>query len=1259
MKTRVFKKTISILCVLSLLMSVCVVSLTGTASAASREFTFNNAGKVFKEDLELGDPLPTPEAAVAGAEFLGWYDSKFETKFETAGTTLSLYAKYTQHIFTFDDEKGYFNPNGNFGVSGTLGGGYSIAADPADASNKVLKYNAVKGSRQNFALASYNGLDGDGLKLAAGKYVVSFKYKVTGAASGTFADFWLSKSAGIGASGNKAGSGCGYMNFSTSTNTWADMTLTLNINEATVKDNPYLLFTFYTDASGCVFYMDDLVIAPISDVGAEYTLYDKGEVTTVTAQPGSAVPEKFSGSFLGWYDTTLTTKYDKMPVLARELVAVYDGTSLNFEKNGVYDPNKKIGTVDSFKLVADPTNESNHALYASFKNSSATKNFAPAMVEGFSKGLTLKDGQVYTLKFDYIAKDVNDAGIVVQIRNSTDAGIGGVGGKSDSMAEFTVSEGSDVWTSYEVQFTYKAASDKPNLIICAQDGKGRVNKASECTALFYMDNLTIAPYVPKTEVEDFVMDFENNFKWSVPEANKYTESDGNGYVNRGEIVNADDNNVFRMKHFRKKNGYIYFTVNDGKTQFEVTKGGIYTLQFDYKVEHSETSTKIGALLAKPTAASTGFSFTDLGVIDQFEYRDDADWYTATITFVVSPADVTDGKTSIGIYLKNSTGVPLEYATSVLFDNIVVKTYSTTGEDVLVMFDSKGGSECAPILFDAESPIGALPAPTRYGYDFAGWKYDVTENGVTTTYDVEEGDSYTCGIVNAYAAWNLSDGAVEFNFRTNVEDYDKTVGTRVSFPGGHIDMPADPECVGQTFDGWYYDRAFTKPVDPDSAASESSTIFAKWISHGQKIIFDNYPESITKSADKFSDRYSIVEKDGMTVLHHNPQDGTNKGDSAEARAQLYTDNNQYIRVYDGMRYTVTFKYKIENYKTAGNFSVFISSAGNTWSAYRKQTGSFNYTTNTDGWVTGTITFVATRADASTVNDNYLSICVTGQSDAYVEDIVIDCDDNEMNIYGSAIRFNTNGGKALAAISGDPGDAIVLPTPVRSGYKFLGWYSDIELTTPFTDKVFGEEPIMVYAKWQLGKYVEGFEDYPASVRQLGVSGGHTFYNDTVAGFDASNVHSGKTSLFRNGTSAGVKTFTLMRSADLALSVGSTYTLTFFVKPTSIGNDAGTISLAEMKTFTGINNATAKDVIVKVSDLKEGEWQQITYTFTATSEFYAIQTSDGNNMYFDDITMTLYGYTGGSTGDTSVSPLLILAIVIMSAGALIVTGKKVFDK
>jgi len=41
-----------------------------------------------------------------------------------------------------------------------------------------------------------------------------------------------------------------------------------------------------------------------------------------------------------------------------------------------------------------------------------------------------------------------------------------------------------------------------------------------------------------------------------------------------------------------------------------------------------------------------------------------------------------------------------------------------------------------------------------------------------------------------------------------------------------------------------------------------------------------------------------------------------------------------------------------------------------------------------------------------------------------------------------------------------------------------------------------------------------------------------------------------------------------------------------------------------------------------------------------------------------VTLHGYTGSSTGDSSVSPLVILMMVVLAAGALTVTGKKIFD-
>ena len=73
MKTRAFKKALSILCVLSMLLSVCVVCFAGTASAATT-YTFNNSGKVYTADLESGAALEAPEAPVDHVEFLGWYD---------------------------------------------------------------------------------------------------------------------------------------------------------------------------------------------------------------------------------------------------------------------------------------------------------------------------------------------------------------------------------------------------------------------------------------------------------------------------------------------------------------------------------------------------------------------------------------------------------------------------------------------------------------------------------------------------------------------------------------------------------------------------------------------------------------------------------------------------------------------------------------------------------------------------------------------------------------------------------------------------------------------------------------------------------------------------------------------------------------------------------------------------------------------------------------------------------------------------------
>lgn len=985
------------------------------------------------------------------------------------------------------------------------------------------------------------------------------------------------------------------------------------------------------------------LVGTASAAEKEYTLNDKGVVTTDNAEPGSALPTVAASNFLGWYDKTLTTKYDVYPESVTELFAKYDGVTADID-SGIFTPNTASDC--ALSVVDDPDKAGNKVLRLS--KSLGNLHFAPLGAPGAEEGLKLTIGKTYDLTFRYKIVDLTGTACF-SVRGSAKGNIGTIGGKSGVFAQLNFTENTDGWQTASMTFTFNAPETSPYFTFYAQNEAG--------TATIYIDDVVIKPFSVQLVAEDYAMDFENDFEFS--SGNDFTYNSGNKFVNRGEIVEIDGNKAFRLMHFQKKKGSFYFTVDDGEKLLKMCEGGIYTVSFDYFVEHSETETHVKLFAVNTTDGSSKV----LQTIDQFTYRDDKvedGWAHAEYIFI---ADATvSGKMNLGIGLYNATNCPEEYASSVLFDNIVVKTHSVSGEDALIVFDSMGGDECEAMTVEKNTAPATLPAPTRYGYDFIGWNYDVTtgegDQAVTETYELTTSTVIAEGIVNAYATWKLKDGVVELGFRTNVEEYDANVGTVVAFPGQPVlGMPEDPEYDNQTFVGWYLDRNFKQKFDPEKAPSESVTLFAKWETEGTLISYEDY--TITDTGRK-SDRYKLITEDnGNKYISHSLEYGTNKSAGAIARAMFQTKGKTY-RAYEGASYVVTFKYRISNFKTQGRIYVFLSSSSNTWGNYQQQSANVVYSDNTDGWVQGTIEFEAALAPEATAKDNYMSIACNGDATIDIDDVLISCPENDMNIYGSAIRFNVNGGKAEAAVCGEPGDAVKLPVPKRAGYKFIGWYTDNKFETEFTDKTFGDEAILLHAKWQLGKFEEGFEDYPASVQQLGFGGGYSFYTKTAAGFDSSNIRSGSFSIFRNGTTAGIKTFTLMRSSDFALTVGETYTLSLWVKPTAISVTTGAISLQNMNTFTAITAATPAGVIVNYSDLKEGEWQKVDYTFTAASPFVAIGTVAGCDMYIDDISITLKGYTGSApTGDTSVNPMVILAVIILSAGALLVTGKKVFSK
>lgn len=76
--------------------------------------------------------------------------------------------------------------------------------------------------------------------------------------------------------------------------------------------------------------------------------------------------------------------------------------------------------------------------------------------------------------------------------------------------------------------------------------------------------------------------------------------------------------------------------------------------------------------------------------------------------------------------------------------------------------------------------------------------------------------------------------------------------------------------------------------------------------------------------------------------------------------------------------------------------------------------------------------------------------------------------------SSITFNTNGGTAVAPITGNYGDPITAPdAPTKTGYTFAGWYSDPELTTAYQiPATLPADAVTVYAKWDANSYNADF-------------------------------------------------------------------------------------------------------------------------------------------------------------------------------------------
>ena len=363
----------------------------------------------------------------------------------------------------------------------------------------------------------------------------------------------------------------------------------------------------------------------------------------------------------------------------------------------------------------------------------------------------------------------------------------------------------------------------------------------------------------------------------------------------------------------------------------------------------------------------------------------------------------------------------------------------------VTLDTAGGDPIRPIQYTVESEAFQLPTPVRTGYIFLGW----TGEGITEPQKTIEIPQGSTGDRTYTANWQV----IEYTIITLLEGgnagssqvYFYTVEQTVTLP--------TPTRTGYTFIGWT-GEGITTP-QPNVTIPKGSTGDKRYIENWELTEY-NITMDLNGGSGQEKVIYTMTDEDFElpTPTRHGYEfvGWTGEGITTPQTSVIIPKGSTGNRTYTANWEIIT--YNIFLYKGDGSEAETIH--------YTVETPDFALQPPTrtgyeflgwqrlDGYAPGEKQMNVTIPKGTTGDRTY-----TGCWQAIEYTITLD----------------TSGGNALDAISyAVTSSPITLPTPVRTGYTFLGWTGE-GITTPQTSVIIpkGSTGDKAYtANWQVIEY-----------------------------------------------------------------------------------------------------------------------------------------------------------------------------------------------
>ena len=357
----------------------------------------------------------------------------------------------------------------------------------------------------------------------------------------------------------------------------------------------------------------------------------------------------------------------------------------------------------------------------------------------------------------------------------------------------------------------------------------------------------------------------------------------------------------------------------------------------------------------------------------------------------------------------------------------------------------------------------LPTPTREGYDFKGWFTARNGGGKEVTKDTE----FT-GDTTIYAHWEETKETPGTGFTITLDPNYTGSKTRneTTNGDGYLDetkLSPPEQRDGWTFVDWYKtadsdDDDVDDKVTTATKFTEDTTIFAHWTK--------NPPYTITFDLNyEGSEELPTQDTDNSGKLTSLPSEPERKG---------WTFDGWYTLAEGGVRVD-------EDYPFEGDTTIYAH-----WTKETTETGftiTFNAnggtvsptsgTTDKDGKLTGKL---PTPTRSGYTFDGWYTAASGGTpvttDTEFKEDTTIYAHWTEVPPF--TIKFNANGGtvSSTSGTTNESGYLSSLPTPTRSGYTFVGWYTAASGGKEVTTKTKFTESCTIYAHWTKETTETGF-------------------------------------------------------------------------------------------------------------------------------------------------------------------------------------------